>query len=354
VRAAGDGGEQGLADRSGIPLARIRELLAGAKASTVEVAAIADALAMDPAALYTGDFALETQRSVARFRAPQGVARLDYEDARLLARAAEAGRICAHLRGLLDKPQSEVQALRDVRPVRPQPEPWRQGYDLGRDARERLAPERDGLFSVQGLFEEKGIHIAVVQLSTPDIEAASLFERDACPVILLNRKNPHIGLALSRRAILAHELCHLLHDGGERDLTVVSRESSHDPIEKRANGFAPNFLAPTDWVKPKSKEKRRIVREIALRWGLSFEGAAWHAKHVGVITDDDAQHFSRQPEDVPVECEEDIPRTPPEQLGIEGIRVGQLAEGLLSETALLAFLEGVISRGRAAEILTLR
>ena len=66
-------------------------------------------------------------RSAARFRAPQGIKQLDAADTRLLARAAEAGRICAYLRTAIGKGTSSLTGLRDVKRIRPSPEPWRQG-----------------------------------------------------------------------------------------------------------------------------------------------------------------------------------------------------------------------------------
>jgi Zn-dependent peptidase ImmA (M78 family)/transcriptional regulator with XRE-family HTH domain len=343
-----------VAEKAGVPVKRLNSIIAGETPSTRELAGIAEALAVDPAALFRGDASADHSRSAARFRAPQGIQHLDADDTRLLSRAAEAGRICAYLRASIGKSDSLLGDLRGVRGVSPRPEPWRQGYELGRGAREEIAPERQPLHSVQQLLEDVGVHVAVVAFSTSDIEAASLYERDACPVILLNRKNSRIALPLSRRAVLAHELCHLLHDGGERDLTVVSREMSRDPIEQRANGFAPNFLAPTNWLNPKAKQPRKLVREIAEEWGLSFEGAAWHAKHHSLISDLQAEEFARRPEDVTVTCEPELPRTPPEQFGIDGVKTSPLVEGLLAETALLALLEGAISKGRAAEVLSLR
>src|SRR5208337_1305216 len=99
------------------------------------------------------------------------------------------------------------------------------------------------------------------------------------------KSSSRVKYPLSRRAILAHEMCHLLYDGGERDLTIVSREEGLDAsgTERRANGFAPNFLAPKDWVRSNGKNAKAIVTELAEQWGLSLEGAAWHAKNLGLI-----------------------------------------------------------------------
>src|SRR5207245_3855952 len=122
-------------------------------------------------------------------------------------------------------------------------------------------------------LEVFGVDVALVSVDARRMESARLLEPGSAPVILLNKNSSRVLYPLSRRAILAHELCHLLHDGGERELAIISREEGLDNsgIEKRANGFAPNFLAPKEWVSVKSSESRSIVLELAETWGLSFE-----------------------------------------------------------------------------------
>jgi hypothetical protein len=160
---------------------------------------------------------------------------------------------------------------------------------------------------------------------------------------------------MARRAVLAHELCHLLNDGGERNLTVVSFETDGSTIEQRANGFAPSFIAPAGWVSLRSKDPIAMAQDLASEWGLSFEGAAWHLKNLKRISAETAEELGdlkRKPK-LESTFERPLPRTPPDQFEIEA-EASDLALGLLSETAIIAAAEGVISRGRAAEILTLR
>jgi Zn-dependent peptidase ImmA (M78 family)/transcriptional regulator with XRE-family HTH domain len=336
---------------------RIREIESGAAVSTAELAVLADALGVDPGLLHSGRID-DVRRTVARFRAPEGISAVVPNDARLLARAAEMGRIGGHLWKLLGRPRSPVVENRSLRAPIAYPEPWSQGYELGKAARDRFYPKMEPLDSVQELFEQLGIHVAYVHFDSDGVEAASLFERDALPVILLNRSATRVQYGLSRRAILAHELCHLLHDGGERDLTIVSRDESLDasPIEKRANGFAPNFLAPADWVSRRQTDPVQIVLELAGTWGLSFEGAAWHARNLKLISIERAEALLRMGSKPPVQgrdFEMDLPRTPPDYFGLEAQPTG-LTEGLLSELTIMAAGDRVISKGRAEEILSLR
>jgi transcriptional regulator with XRE-family HTH domain len=71
-----------------VPVERVAALELGAPATTREIAKLAAALAVDPAALWRGDVA--PSRTTARFRAPLGISSLAETDARLLAMAAEA------------------------------------------------------------------------------------------------------------------------------------------------------------------------------------------------------------------------------------------------------------------------
>jgi Zn-dependent peptidase ImmA (M78 family)/transcriptional regulator with XRE-family HTH domain len=348
-----------MAQKARLALDRALEIEAGSPLTTQELASLAAALGTDASSLLRGRLT-DPRRSVARFRSAHGVgaagsqAVLSGPDLRLLSIAAEVGRIGAYLNDLLGRPAPAVAQYRSPCAVRAHPIAWKQGYDLGKTARSRFAPTRDPIPSVQRELESAGIHVAFVAFQTTEIEAASLFESDSIPVILLNKSAYRVGYRLARRAILAHELCHLLHDGGERDLlTVVSRQADDSPIEQRANGFAPSFIAPRSLVALRARNKMPLVLELAQTWGLSFEGAVWHAKNIELLSAETAERMlqGRKPR-LTTEFEEDIPRTPPEQFDIP-TRASDLANGLLSELAIMAVADGAISKGRAAEILAL-
>ncbi len=336
--------------------ARLRSIESGELPSTRELASIADALACDPAHLAKG-IVEDPRRSPARFKSGDGASKLGGHDLRLLARGAEAGRILASLKALLQETASKLPAHRSVFGPSPSMESWREGYELGAQARRALSPERSAIHSVQRLLENIGIHVAVVDFEAEHVEAASIYETGASPVILLNHRAPKHEYPLARRALLIHELCHLLHDGGTRDLTVVTRENDPSPVEQRANGFAPSFIAPGEWARgaeQMNEEPRQLVLELAQTWGLSFEGAAWHAKNLRLLDPSEAEHLvrGRKPR-VTSDFEPELPRTPPDQFGIE-VEPTPLAAGLLAETTVIACAEEVISRARAAEILSLR
>lgn len=339
-----------LARLSGLPISTVTGVEAGTPPSSYELSRVAAGLGVDPAALYAGKLG-DPKRSTARFRAPQGAEKLPAADARLLAVAAQLGRVGAALREWLVLP-SPLNALRLVEGAKGGPTTWRRGYQLGRRARLALAPEPAALPSIQRLLESVGIHVAFVDFETPTIEAASIFEAGAMPIVLLDRQSERVRNPLTRRAILGHELCHLLHDGGERDLTIVTREGDESPAEQRANGFAPSFLAPKDWVEPTKDEPKALVVEVAHAWGLTFEGAVWHVKNLKFISEAQARELlsARRPTLRRGSFEPDLPRFVPADHGIEATP-SPLVSGLLSDLVVRAFLDGHISTARAREIL---
>jgi Zn-dependent peptidase ImmA (M78 family)/transcriptional regulator with XRE-family HTH domain len=343
-----------LARLSGLSLARLRAIESGTAPSISELSALAAALGVSPGDLRRGKLE-DPKRSVARFRAPLGVSALPAHDVRLLARGAELGRICAFLGQLLGAGESAIQAHRKVLPVRSHLVPWRQGYDLGERARANLATGGSPLRSVQAKLESLGVHVAFVTFETSDVLAASLFEPGAAPVILLNGAHSRVSESLPRRAVLAHELCHLLHDGGERDLlAIVSRPEEDLSYEQRANGFAPSFMAPASHVQLEGEEPGAIVLQLAYGWGFSYEGAAWHAKNLELITPEEASALVRAPKAVSAPGFEDpIDRRDPLKLGLEA-EATPLTAGLISDRILLALSNELISRGRAAELLSFR
>jgi Zn-dependent peptidase ImmA (M78 family) len=320
-----------------------------------EICALGAALAFDPAVVLRGEPLSDPRRSAARFRAPHGVQELGAEDARTLARAAELGRIGAELVGLIGDRKLSLVEHRDVKALRSHPKLWHEGYTLGEHARGKLSPAQQPLRSMQGLLEENHTHVARVPLSDERNHAVSIYEPGALAVILLNDRASRVRQRLSRRAVLAHELCHLLHDGGQGDLlTLVTRYKDEEPIERRANGFAPGFLAPREWTRAaitasRSKPIER-VREIAQVWGLTFEGATWHAKNCKLITPEAAEAIVGKKEVIASEVEPSIARRDPHDVGLD-VTATPLVTGLIQELVYDAYEEGCITRGRAHELL---
>ena len=69
-------------------------------------------------------------------------------------------------------------------------------------------------------LDHLSIHVARVRLSSGKMDAACIWDTDAVPVVLVNAGNHVLKHPGVYRATLAHELCHLLQDAGERNLTT--------------------------------------------------------------------------------------------------------------------------------------
>ncbi len=155
-----------------------------------------------------------------------------------------------------------------------------------------------------------------------------------------------------------------MHDGGELDLSP--NENSTEPwlevIEQRVNGYAPAFLAPPEAVRAdianhEFSNPRDICSHIARTWGLTAEGAVWHAKNCHSITADHAEELARDFEwrrlvhsQFPQTFENEIPRREPDEYGLD-TPVSNLVDGFLQSLVLEAFEQSLISAGRACEVL---
>jgi Zn-dependent peptidase ImmA (M78 family) len=353
---------------TGLSAERLAQIRSGATYTADEYEQLCRALAVDPTVMFRGE-ETSPSRLPARFRAAMVLGGPRGSDLRLLALAGEQGRILAHLVTSLGR-RVALLGLREVRPPRTSRETWREGYELGERARARLELPRGPIRDLESVLTQLGVHIARGHFTRPEIDAASVWQPDAVPIILLNEESGRSGHPGAVRATLAHELCHLLHDAGEQDLTTQVSWGAEgtgnysDMVEVRARAFAPAFLAPRlevrGWFAKQPKrvqeDARRTIHALGGHWGLSFEGAAWHAKNCGVVDPADAEalaatplgewidlsDFASQPNWVPpAMVHPDLPA-----------RAEGLWEGSATGIVLDALSEGVITSGRASELLT--
>lgn len=351
-----------MAERAKMTSEQWAEIEAGGSFNVADLRQIGMALAVETGALLRGEES-DPQRIAARFRqeVPAGAGRR--LEAITLAQAAKLGRIGG---GLLNKLARKIPLAeaRQAVPVSAKEEPWQQGYRLGELARRKLGVKPGPIRNLQLMLEKEGVHVATLGFSEETVDAASLAAPGAIPVILLNSESPRVSQRLPRRTALAHELCHLLHDAGEGELeTRMTRQeegSLDDMVEQRARAFAPAFLAPRDEVVSYFErgagkailDPERKVTVLARRWGLSWRGAAWHAKNCRLISAENAEMFAskyfvgpRQDWQTDFEIEifqEDLP---------ESIEMGPLYRGRFAALVYEAFEEGLISENRAKEIL---
>lgn len=356
------------ADWMGLDSGRLHEIESGAGLSAWELEAVSRGLAIDSRALKQG-IENSPRRSVARFRAMAPDV-LNPEDLRTLSLAAEIGLIGGYLAEKSGR-ASQLADLRNPLPIQENEEVWKQGYGLGEIARRALPIQAGPIRDLEQLLVDLGVHIARVELSSPSLDAASLWESDALPTILLNSKSPRVQSVLSRRALLAHELCHLLHDSGENDLTrpLTSAEGSgsyHAEIEQRARAFAPAFLAPRPDIRhwfslgggSTIGDAEARVESIAKRWGFSQRGAVWHAKNCGVIRSSTAVKLDQAytVDSHPWSVDFETSARGFEAASSQSLRcrndIAPIARGLLATIVEASATAGFISEGRACEILT--
>ena len=354
---------QEMAELADPPEARWREIEAGAPVSATELFLICQALAVDLGSFLRGE-ERDPRRSVARFRQAVPLPGKKLLETRTLALAAELGRTGGGLYQMLGR-ELPLARVRQMRPVSPNEEPWKQGYRLGIQARKSLVLAGGPIPELQRTLEIAGIHVATLPFSQQEMDAASLVEPGAMPVLLLNSNSRRVNQVLPRRTAMAHELCHLLYDSGDSDLeTRMSRqftdEHHEDAIEKRARAFAPAFLAPPPEVKSyfrtgagaAIRDPRERIVALARRWGLSWSGAVWHAKSCDLI-----------PSEIAEQLDKDTGHRPDWQVNFERLAaedaknreledISPLCQGRIVELVAQALEAGIISEGRAREILT--
>ena len=353
-----------MASWSNLPEDRWRAIEAGESLNVVELGLVARALAVDPGTLLRGEEG-SSRRSVARFRqaAVAVAARSRLAETRTLALAAELGRMGGGLHRLLGRPLA-LHDLRQTLPIREREEPWEEGYRLGAMARTRLGIPVGPITDVQATLEALGVHIATLPFSGPDLDAASLMEEGSMPILLLNQPSPRVARTLPRRATVAHELCHLLHDAGEQELETrlsYKENSSDGSVEQRARAFAPAFLAPPEevrhWFRSGGGKYRATagdkVLELAKRWGLSWRAAAWHAKNCALIPAATARNLIADGGPGQLwERQFERRSAGKKDYFLQSIATSPLCRGRLAEIVAEAYEAGAISRGRAREILT--
>lgn len=311
-----------------------------------ELHRLAWALGLNPMALLDEMAPSQNPRlTPARFRT-QADASLAPDDRRLLALAAEVGRVA---RALWTQVRSHPPRVRvgctGIQEGKPA---WSQGYTLGELARQQLIPGRAPILGLKDAVEDLGVHVAWVRFQDPKVEGACVAEKDALPVILLNIGAPRVKRPHTCRAILAHELCHVLHDGNRRSNPITSVSYAHQDEgllsdqERRANGFAPAFLAPEAFLNL-NLAPYELAKNLVHAWYFSLDGAAWHVKNLLRLSavEKDAL-LSRLRAGVRTRAL-DFERPAPEQPWLAG--------GLVERMAQKACEDGQISEGRLREIL---
>ena len=103
--------------------------------------------------------------------------------------------------------------------------PWTDGYRLAQEwsAKTGIRHKRDGAVDVEEHLERLGVTFSDIELDAAATAGLAVQPAQGAPYIFVNRRNPRCEFPSGKRVILAHELCHLLHDRAHgRDLAMIS------------------------------------------------------------------------------------------------------------------------------------
>ena len=175
---------------------------------------------------------------------------------------------------------------------------WREGYDLALDLHDSLS-ETDGTsladeapVDIERLLSALGVDVQSVRLTDKSVRAVALSSPTIRPTILLNTGYGGAASTEATRFTLAHELCHLLHDGGTlAPLAVASGPWAPRDVERRANAFAAMLLMPTHLVSDainqvsKTPKAKVWVSQIAAQLDVSYSACVEHLHNLGVLSE---------------------------------------------------------------------
>lgn len=241
----------------GISAERLVEIESGrVSPSLYEVEQLGRALVFDPSDLLSRGELPDPRRLPGWFEShtdEESETSIHPDDIRLTLLAAECSEIGSFLlETLYGRSQPKLLEAREPSGIN---DPEADGKQLGVTKRRQIDAlcssndEPSGpIDSVQGLLEDLDVHVALVPLSTTRKGAISIVRPALMPVILINSNHAKTRRQATRRMILAHEIAHVLLDGGEQELGGTPHERQRD-VEVRAKNFAPNFLAPPQSVR---------------------------------------------------------------------------------------------------------
>ena len=169
------------------------------------------------------------------------------------------------------------------------PPAWRSGYGLAIRARSLLGIGLQPIESMRDLVERR-LGIPVIQAELPPTIAGATISSLGQRGIVLNTtgRNRHVWI---RRTTLAHELGHMLFDPEEQlervrvdpyDQMARDAEGGQlpDDVERRANAFAVELLAPTQAVKQLVPDVADVsatsIANVMSTFGIGRAAARYH------------------------------------------------------------------------------
>lgn len=174
--------------------------------------------------------------------------------------------------------------------------PHEQGEAAANFVREQLGIASVQFIDVFTLAENLGVALYARGVQPSTLDALAVWGQRHGPAILLNKDSKRVSgrhgdlrRTWAARVTLAHELCHLLLDGGHA-LSAVEVLNGRMPleVERRAKAFAGEFLLPSrvaadTWMRANSPRShdglRECLRQLSQRYGVTQSVAAWKLEH---------------------------------------------------------------------------
>jgi hypothetical protein len=163
-----------------------------------------------------------------------------------------------------------------------------------------LVDERVDIFAI---VRHLGVTIRSAPVEPPTLDGLAIWGASHGPGAFLNedskrvllRKWGKIETSPGARVTLAHELCHLLLDGGSA-LSAIEVLKARMPvgIEQRARSFAgefllPGYIAAAAWFHAGQPSRRTdveaVVVDLTRRFGVTRSVAAWKLEHGTTLHD---------------------------------------------------------------------
>lgn len=165
--------------------------------------------------------------------------------------------------------------------------PFEQGETAANFVRERLELASGGAVDVLTIVRSLGIEVRHRRADPPTLDGLAVWGRRHGPGVFLNETSSRYSSGA--RVTLAHELCHLLLDGGQALAAVeVLRARMPTGVEQRAKSFAGEFLLPRRiaaerWIdagRPVDDSSLNLLlEELANAFGVTRSVAAWKLEH---------------------------------------------------------------------------
>jgi hypothetical protein len=185
--------------------------------------------------------------------------------------------------------------------------PFIQGESAARFVREQLGIAEDRKVEIFTVAADLGVAVRHAQAEPTTLDGLAIWGGRHGPGVFLNessrrilhRRGPRGDVKTSEgaRVTLAHELCHLLLDGGHA-LSAIEVLKARMPasVEPRAKSFAGEFLLPSRaaaaaWFeagRPLGRaDVEAVVVDLTKRFGVTRSVAAWKLQHGAAVHDVD-------------------------------------------------------------------